>query len=223
MEGIQLKNKVKAVSDKVENTKGYSYFIIKRFLDILGAITGIVLLSPVMLIIMILVKLDSKGPAIFGHNRLGKDGKIIKVYKFRSMVQNAEEVLRNLTPEQKREFEINFKFEKDPRITKIGKVLRETSLDELPQFFNVLIGNMSLVGPRPIVVKEIEKYGIYGDKLLSVKPGVTGMWQANGRSDTTYEERVKLDMDYIDNRTTWMDIKIILLTFVAVFKKSGAK
>jgi len=199
------------------------YEISKRGFDFISSLTAIIVFAPVFFIIGILIRLDSKGPVIFGHTRLGKDGEKIKVYKFRTMVINAEEVLKNMSVEMKKEFEKNFKFENDPRITKVGKVLRETSLDELPQLFNILIGNMTVVGPRPIVVKELDKYGIYGEKLLSVKPGLTGNWQANGRSDTTYEERVQLDMDYIDTRSAWMDIKIIFKTVFVVFKKEGAR
>ncbi|TDT52011.1 Undecaprenyl-phosphate galactose phosphotransferase WbaP/exopolysaccharide biosynthesis polyprenyl glycosylphosphotransferase [Fonticella tunisiensis] len=198
------------------------YDICKRILDFISALAGIIILSPLFLIIMIVVKLDSPGPAIFGHKRLGKNGKIFKCYKFRSMYQNAEEMLKNLTPEQKKEFEENFKLKNDPRITKVGSFLRKTSLDELPQLFNILIGDMSVVGPRPIVEKELEKYGKYADKFLSVKPGLTGFWQANGRSETTYEERVQLDMYYIDNRSLWLDFKIICKTIIAVINKEGA-
>lgn len=208
-----------------ENTveKSQAYYFVKRAMDIIGSAIGLVLLSPVFLILAILVKLDSKGPVFFSHKRLGYKGKIIKVYKFRSMVINAEELLSNLTPEQKKEFEENFKLENDPRITKMGDFLRRTSLDELPQLLNILKGELSIVGPRPVVEKEIELYGEYATKFLSVKPGLTGNWQANGRSDTTYDERVQLDMDYIDNRTIWMDIAIILKTFIVVFKKEGAR
>jgi len=138
------------------------------------------------------------------------------------MVQNAEEVLRNFTPEQKAEFEKNFKLDDDPRVTKIGAFLRKTSLDELPQLINIIKGDMSVVGPRPIVQKEVVKYGKYADKLFSVKPGLTGFWQANGRSDTTYDERVQMDMYYIDNRSTLLDIKILFKTVIAVIRKEGA-
>lgn len=198
------------------------YNIGKRVFDILSSGIVIILLSPILVIISLLIKLDSKGVAIFAHNRLGKDGEIIKVYKFRTMVPNAEELLMKLTPEQKKEFEENFKLENDPRITKIGNFLRKTSLDELPQLFNILLGNMSVVGPRPIVQKELDKYSIYGDKLLSVKPGLTGMWQANGRSNTSYEARVEMDMEYIDNRSFWLDLKIIFKTVLSVLKREGA-
>ncbi len=198
------------------------YSLFKRIFDVVSSTLLLIILSPLFLILIILVKLDSKGPVFFGHKRIGYKGEIISVYKFRSMVQNAEEVLRNFTPEQKAEFEKNFKLDDDPRVTKIGAFLRKTSLDELPQLINIIKGDMSVVGPRPIVQKEVAKYGKYSDKLFSVKPGLTGFWQANGRSDTTYDERVQMDMYYIDNRSTWLDIKIIFKTFIAVVRKEGA-
>lgn len=200
-----------------------SYIVMKRIIDVVGSITGLVLLSPFLLIIAVLVKMDSSGPVLFSHKRLGQYGKIIKVYKFRTMVQNAEELLKTLNPEQKIEFEKNFKLENDPRITKLGKFLRESSIDELPQLLNVLKGEMTAVGPRPIVPSELKKYGKYGEKLLSVKPGLTGNWQTSGRSDTSYEERIQLDMEYIDTRTILMDIKIAFKTLVVVLNKSGAR
>lgn len=199
-----------------------TYLFLKRFFDIVSASIAVVILSPVFLVTFILIKLDSKGAATFGHKRLGLNGETISVYKFRSMVINAQEVLENFTPEQKKEFEKNFKLENDPRITKIGTFLRKSSLDELPQLLNIIKGNMSVVGPRPIVEKEIVKYGEYAEKLFSVKPGLTGYWQANGRSDTTYDERVQMDMYYIDNRSFLFDIKIILQTVRSVIKKEGA-
>ncbi|MBU3111023.1 sugar transferase [Clostridium lacusfryxellense] len=203
--------------------KNAGYVRIKRLTDIVGALCGILLLSPVMILVGICIKLDSSGPVFFGHKRLGKYGQFIKVYKFRTMLPNAEELLKQLTPKQKIEFDESFKLENDPRVTKLGHFLRKSSLDELPQLLNILKGNMSIVGPRPIIEREIENYGIYGDKLLSVKPGLTGNWQASGRSDTTYDERVRLDMEYIDNRSICMDLKIILKTFGAVIRKQGAR
>ncbi len=200
-----------------------AYKILKRTFDIIGSLLGLIILSPIFLILSIVVKADSPGPIFFAHKRLGYNGNLIKIYKFRTMVINAEELLKNLSPEQKEEFAKNFKLENDPRITKVGNFLRKSSLDELPQLLNILKGELSIVGPRPIVEKELENYGIYGDKLLSVKPGLTGNWQANGRSDTTYEERVEMDMQYIDNRSIFMDIKIIFKTFSAVIKKQGAR
>ncbi len=177
---------------------------------------------PILIIIAVAIKLDSKGPIVFGHIRIGKNGQEIKVYKFRSMVQNAQEVFNNFTPEQKAEFNKNFKLENDPRITRVGSFLRKTSLDELPQLWNIIKGDMSVVGPRPIVKKEIIKYGDSFGKVFSVKPGLTGYWQANGRSDTTYDERVDMDLYYVDNRSLGLDFKILIQTFVSVIKKEGA-
>ncbi|WP_243280518.1 sugar transferase [Clostridium sp. 1001271B_151109_B4] len=198
------------------------YLFFKRTVDILGSLIGLILLSPIFLIVAIAIKLDSKGPIIFGHTRKGLHGKDIKVYKFRTMYQNSEEIFNNFTKEQKEEFYKNFKLENDPRITRIGDFLRRSSIDELPQLINILNGTMSIVGPRPIVEKEVALYGEYADKLFSVVPGLTGYWQANGRSDTTYEERIKMDMYYIDNRSLWLDFKIILKTFGSVVRGEGA-
>ncbi|MDT8716164.1 sugar transferase [Clostridium sp. 19966] len=201
----------------------FYYGFVKRFLDIFGSLVGIVILVPTYIIFGIIIKLDSPGPIIFRHKRIGQGGKEIKVFKFRTMVQNADQVLNNLSKEQKEEYKENFKLDNDPRITKVGKFLRETSIDELPQFINILVGQMSLVGPRPIVKREVEKYGIYAEKLFSVRPGLTGNWQANGRSETTYQERIMLDMDYINNRSLWKDFIILLKTVIVVFNKDGAK
>ena len=198
------------------------YLFLKRIIDFTASLIGIILLSPVFLIISIMIKFDSKGPIVFGHIRKGLHGKDIRVYKFRTMYENSKEIFDNFTEEQKNEFYINFKLDNDPRITKLGHFLRKTSLDELPQLFNILKGDMSIVGPRPIVEGEIERCGKYSKKLFSVMPGLTGYWQANGRSDTTYEERVAMDMYYIDNRSTVLDIKIIFKTFISVIKKEGA-
>ena len=210
-------------NDIGEVTRGTTfYLIVKRTIDILGALIGLVLLSPIFLIVAIAIKLDSKGPIIFGHTRKGLHGKDIKVYKFRTMYENSQEIFNNFTKEQKEEFYKNFKLENDPRVTKIGDFLRRTSIDELPQLINILNGSMSIVGPRPIVQKEIDLYGDYANKLFSVVPGLTGYWQANGRSDTTYEERIKMDMYYIDNRGFWLDFKIISKTFGSVLKGEGA-
>lgn len=206
-----------------KNMKTYRmYDFVKRLADFIIAGVAIIILLPAFFIIGLLIKIDSRGPAVFSHERIGKYGKKIKVYKFRSMVINAEEVLKNFSPEQKKEFEKNFKLENDPRITRMGNFLRKTSLDELPQLFNIFRGDMSIVGPRPIITKEIDKYGEYAEKLFSVKPGLTGYWQANGRSDTSYAERVQMDMFYIDNRSLGLDIKIIFKTMISVIKKEGA-
>lgn len=198
------------------------YNTVKRALDIVLSLIGIVLLSPIFLIVAIVIKLDSKGKVIFGHERIGQNMKKFKIYKFRTMYENAVEIFENFTEEQKQEYYINFKLDNDPRITRVGNFLRKTSLDELPQLFNILKGDMSIVGPRPIVEKEIEKYNDYAPQVFSVLPGLTGYWQANGRSDTTYEERVQMDMYYLRNRSLALDFKIILKTIVSVIKKEGA-
>ena len=214
---------------KYESRKGrkkeYSkiiYGFFKRTFDIVLSSLGIILLSPVLLLITIIIRIDSKGKVIFGHERIGKDMSRIKVYKFRTMYANSDEIFNSFTEEQKREYYINFKLDNDPRITRVGTFLRKTSLDELPQLINILKGDMSIVGPRPIVEKEIPKYGEYMEEVFSILPGLTGYWQANGRSDTSYEERVKMDRYYLENRCFLLDIKIILKTFISVIKKEGA-
>ena len=198
----------------------YDFF--KRIFDIVCSLVALIILSPVFLIMAILVKTTSEGPAFFAHKRVGKNGKEIKIYKFRSMVTNAEELIKQFTPEQKAEYEKNFKLENDPRITKVGKFMRKTSLDELPQLLNILKGDISIVGPRPVTEVETEIYGNYRDMLLSVKPGLTGFWAANGRSDTTYTRRRAMEIYYVKNRSLWLDIKIIFNTFASVFKGEGA-
>ena len=198
------------------------YLAIKRLIDIIGSLIGIILLSPIYIIIAILIKFDSPGKIVFGHTRKGKGGKDIKVYKFRTMYSNANEIFESFTSEQKEEYYKNFKLDNDPRVTKLGGFLRKTSLDELPQLFNILKGDMTIIGPRPIVEKEISKYGDKAEKLFSVVPGLAGYWQANGRSDTTYEERVEMDMYYIYNMSFYLDVKILFQTAISVLKGEGA-
>lgn len=152
------------------------YRYIKRFMDVILATIALVVLSPIFLIIAIAIKIESKGPVFFKHTRIGKNGKIIKLYKFRSMVINAEELIKSFTPEQMQEYKENYKLTNDPRITKIGKFLRKTSLDELPQLLNIIKGELSIIGPRPVVTDELEKYGANTKKFLSVTPGLTGYW-----------------------------------------------
>lgn len=218
---MQNINEIK-LNSKISDKSFLVYNFFKRGFDIISASIGLIVLLPIFILLGILIKLDSKGPIFFSHKRIGKDGKVIGVYKFRSMVSNSEEIFRNFTKEQKEEFEKNFKLDDDPRITKLGKFLRKTSLDELPQLLNIIKGDMSVVGPRPIVKAEVDKYGNCADKLFSVKPGLTGFWQANGRSDTSYEERVQMDMYYVDNRSFLLDIRIIFKTVISVIKKEGA-
>ena len=210
------------ITDIVDNEKIRLYSVTKKSMDLILSFIGLILLIPVFLILAILVKLDSKGPVFYAHTRKGKNRSDIKIYKFRTMYSNSDEIFESFSDEQKEEYYKNFKLDNDPRVTKVGDFLRRTSLDEIPQLINVLKGDLSLVGPRPIVEKEICKYGQYADKLFSVIPGITGYWQSHGRSDTSYDERVKMDMYYIDNKSILLDIKIMFKTVISVIKKEGA-
>lgn len=196
--------------------------VLKRFLDITVASVLLILTSPLLVLGVILAKISSPGPAFFKQDRLGLNGKRFKVIKLRTMVVNAAEILADLR-KQSDEFDKNFKLNKDPRITPIGKFLRKTSIDELPQLLNILCGDMSVVGPRPIVPEELAKYQQWGGLLLKVKPGLTGFWQVSGRSNLRYEERIQLDMYYIQNWTLGLDIGIILSTIPAVLLRRGAQ
>lgn len=199
--------------------------MIKRVLDIVLSIIGIIALSPVLIGIAIAVKMDSKGPAIYKSQRVGKNHKAIGVYKFRSMVVNADEVLQKVlaeNPEARKEFNEYYKLKDDPRITKIGDFLRKTSLDELPQLINVIKGDMSLVGPRPITEQEVPLYEKYIDDYFMVRPGITGLWQVSGRSDVSYPERVQMDVWYVHNWEPWLDIVLLWRTVGIVVKGKGA-
>lgn len=196
---------------------------IKRILNLLCSFVGVIVLSPFFLIISLLIKVTSKGPVFFVHERVGLNGRKFKLIKFRTMVNNAEEMIASFSPEQKKEWEENYKLKDDPRITKIGKFLRRTSLDELPQLINILKGDMSIVGPRPVVDEELNWYGDKKDKLLSVKPGLTGWWAVNGRSNVPYPERCDLELYYVDHISFALDAKIILKTLGAIIKKDGAR
>ena len=202
-----------------------SYLLIKRIFDILLSLLAIVLLSPVLLILTILVIADDGGSPFYGHKRIGKNGEIVTIYKFRSMRQDAGDLEKLLTPEQLEQYKKEFKIDNDPRITNIGNFIRKTSLDELPQLFNILFGSLSIVGPRPIVEEETKIYGKDIAKLLAVKPGLTGYWQAYARNNATYEtgERQKMEMYYVDHASLLLDIRIILRTFISVIKKDGAQ
>ena len=202
------------------------FFFIKRCIDIILSLLGLIILSPVFLLIAILIKKEDHGNVFYKHKRIGHMNKDIYIYKFRSMTnkyKTFDEFYQTLSIEQKQEWDENFKLENDPRITKIGNFLRKTSLDELPQIINILKGDMSVIGPRPVVNDEIEKYGNQKAKFLSVKPGLTGYWAANGRSATTYEDRIKLELYYIDHCSLLLDIKIFFKTILSVLKKEGAK
>lgn len=215
------------ITKKEKTNKKVLYKFTKRIIDIIGSIIGILILIPTTLIIYLARKVlkEDKGPLFYEQLRYGKNGKIFRLYKFRSMCIGADKKLKEYlenNDEAREEFEKTHKLQNDPRITKIGNFLRKSSLDELPQMINILKGDMSFVGPRPVVEKEVEEYGTNKDKFLSVRPGLTGYWQVNGRSNTTYEERMKMELYYVDNCSLWLDIKIFFKTFITVFKKEGA-
>ena len=220
------------IIDNVYKTKGFArekyevkakeYIKIKRAIDCILSIMALIILSPIYLIIALAVKIDSPGPVFFKHTRIGKNGKTIKIYKYRTMVTNAEELIKTFTPEQMKEYKENYKLTNDPRITKVGKFLRKTSLDELPQLINIIKGDLAIIGPRPVVADELKKYGPNTEKFLSVTPGLTGYWAANGRSCTSYEQRMEMELYYIDNLSFKMDVKVFFKTIEAVIKREGA-
>jgi len=195
--------------------------VLKAILDYLGALVGIIVLSPLFVVLGVLIKLDSPGPVFYRRRVLKRGGKTFDAFKFRTMVVDADETLVN-DPEFLARFQEGFKLENDPRVTKVGRFLRKTSLDELPQLVNVLRGQMSLVGPRMISPEEAERYGKWQINLLTVKPGITGPWQVNGRSDLPYSERVRLSMHYIRNYTIWSDLQILIRTVPSVLRRRGA-
>ena len=196
---------------------------VKRIMDVLGGLAGIVLFSPVMAITALAIKLDSPGPVIFRQTRVGKNGRTFQIYKFRSMYVDAEERKAELLAQNEIAGGVMFKLKEDPRITRVGKVIRRLSIDELPQFFNVVGGSMSLVGTRPPTLDEVEKYGRKQWRRISIKPGLTGMWQVNGRSLVTdFEKIVELDVEYIDNWSLMEDIRILCKTVTVLLKHADA-
>lgn len=197
--------------------------VLKRIMDIVGALAGCAALLLIMVIFGPLIKLESPGPIFFSQKRVGRNGRVFKMYKFRSMYADAEERKKELMAKNEMKG-LMFKMEHDPRITKIGAFMRKTSLDEFPQFINILMGDMSLVGTRPPTLDEFAQYSPYHKKRLSFRPGLTGMWQVSGRSDITdFEEIVRLDVEYIDHWSIGLDMKILLKTLLAVFAGRGAK
>lgn len=202
--------------------KGAAYTVSKRTLDITGALIGLVILSILFLLISFLIKLeDPKGPLFFSQKRVGKDGKEFNMYKFRSMVTDAEARLEELLKHNEVEGAM-FKMKDDPRITKMGKFIRKTSIDELPQLINVLKGDMSLVGPRPPLPREVQEYTNYHMQRLLVTPGCTGVWQASARNSVGFEEMVDMDIYYIHSRSFWFDLKIIFKTVLVLFGSKNA-
>lgn len=207
---IEIKRKESAV-----------YNISKRTLDIIASTLGLIILSPILLVVAILIKLESKGPAIFSQKRIGLNKKEFEMYKFRSMVQNAEELKEKLAKENEMSGPM-FKMKNDPRVTKVGRFIRKTSIDELPQLINVLKGEMSLVGPRPSLPKEVSKFEPWMLKRLSVKPGLTCYWQVSGRSNIDFENWMKLDLQYVNDRSFWLDLKLILKTATVLLGDENA-
>ena len=198
----------------------------KQILDRVLALVAFIVLSPFFVVVPILVKLTSRGPVFYRQDRLGKRGRPIRVWKFRSMYADADERLKAILesdPARRAEWDASFKLRDDPRVTPLGRFLRKTSIDEFPQLFNVFAGDMALVGPRPIVEKEVHYYGSSYETFASVKPGITGLWQASGRSDTDYPRRVALDVHYVLNWSPWMDIWILFRTVYAVVFMRGAR
>ena len=212
------------VNDNLENEEGkvsIIYLFSKRAIDIVGSIIGLALLSPILLIVAIAIKLESKGPIIFSQKRIGLKGKEFKMYKLRSMVEDAEKLKKDLMKSNEMSGPM-FKMKDDPRVTRVGKFIRRTSIDELPQLVNVLKGDMSLVGPRPSLPKEVKKFKPWMKKRLEVKPGLTCFWQVSGRNNIDFEDWMKLDIKYVEERSFLVDIKLIFKTFFVLFGDENA-
>ena len=211
----------KSILDNIDENKKRIYEISKRAIDIIGAGSGLLLLSPVIAIVACAVKFTSKGPIFFSQKRVGKNGQLFDMYKFRSMVVNAEELKEKLANQNEMSGPM-FKMKDDPRVTKVGKFIRKTSLDELPQLWNVLKGDMSLVGPRPSLPKEVKQFEKWMFKRLTVKPGLTCYWQVSGRNNIDFEDWMKLDISYVEDRNLWIDIKLIFKTVLVLFGDKNA-
>ncbi|MFH1710001.1 MAG: undecaprenyl-phosphate glucose phosphotransferase [bacterium] len=200
--------------------QGFNAFL-KRFVDICVSLTALLVLSPLIVLFAVAIRLESRGPVLFTQKRVGEDGKMFNLYKFRSMVQGAEGRLEEVIAQKGGDI-IRFKAKDDPRITRVGKIIRKLSIDELPQLLNVLMGDMSLVGPRPPLPIEVERYSAWHKKRLRVRPGITGLWQVSGRSELSFEDMVRLDIYYIENWSLWMDFRIVLRTIPTIIFGSGA-
>ena len=210
------------MSEVIENERSnILYEVIKRIIDIVASFTGLILLSPLILIVSMLIKLESKGEVIFKQKRVGLNGKEFYMYKFRSMVINAEELKEQLESQNEMSGPM-FKIKDDPRITKVGKFIRKTSIDELPQLINVIKGDMSLVGPRPSLPKEVEKFEQWMMERLEVKPGLTCIWQISGRNNIDFEDWMKLDIKYVRERSLALDFKLIFKTIFVLFGDKNA-
>lgn len=197
------------------------YELMKRFIDIICSLIGLIFLMPLLVIVAILIKIESKGPVIFAQDRVGMDGRLFKMYKFRSMISNAEELKGKLASKNERTGPM-FKIKEDPRITKVGKFIRKTSIDELPQLMNILKGDMSIVGPRPSLPNEVKEFEKWMLRRLDVKPGLTCYWQVSGRNDIEFNEWMKLDVKYVNERNILIDLLLISKTFFVLFGDSHA-
>ena len=206
----------------VEPRKGIIYLFFKRTIDILGSGIGLIILSPIFILVALAIKIeDPKGKVFFVQERCGENNKLFKMYKFRSMINNAEELLEELICENEMDGPV-FKIKEDPRITRVGRFIRKTSIDELPQLFNILMGDMSIVGPRPAIPHEVAEYNEYQKQRLLVKPGLTCIWQVSGRNSIGFDEWVDMDLEYIEKRNLWMDVKLIFKTVGVLFGDDNA-
>lgn len=201
--------------------KQYGYRVCKRIFDIIASVIGLIILSPVFLIVAVAIKLDDGGPVFYDQIRVGRNGKKFKMFKFRSMRVNAEDEIEKLQKHSEVDGAM-FKMRNDPRVTRVGRFIRKTSIDEFPQLINVLIGQMSIVGPRPPLPREVKNYTEYDKQRLYVKPGCTGLWQVTARNSVGFQEMVNIDLDYIQNRSIWLDLKIIFKTIKVIFVPNEA-
>ena len=224
---IKFDDNNKVLEQKEKKTfNEITYSFLKRTVDITASAAALLLLSPVFLVTSLAIRKDSDGPAMFTQKRIGKDGKLFEIYKFRTMVPDADKKLFELLDKDEKareEYKVNKKLKNDPRITKVGNFLRKTSIDELPQLINVLKGDMSLVGPRPYLPREKEDMGDYYNTIIESKPGITGLWQVSGRSNTTFEDRLEFDKEYTENKGFFYDMGLLTKTVGVVIHKDGAE
>ena len=224
---IKFDDNNKVLEQKEKKTfNEITYSFLKRTVDITASATALLLLSPVFLVTSLAIRKDSDGPAMFTQKRIGKDGKLFEIYKFRTMVPDADKKLFEMLEKDEKareEYKLNKKLKHDPRITKLGNFLRKTSIDELPQLINVLKGDMSLVGPRPYLPREVKDMGEYYDTIIESKPGITGLWQVSGRSNTTFEERLHFDEEYNEKKSFKYDMGLLVKTVGSVVKGDGAE
>lgn len=222
MQQLEFNREEVLFKGQIEDASRRGYYFLKRTMDVFCSLMGLIVLSPILLVVGIAIKLESKGPVIFFQERVGKGGEKFKIYKFRSMVVNAEELKEKLNSKNEMSGPM-FKMKEDPRVTKIGKFMRKTSIDELPQLLNVLKGEMSLVGPRPSLPKEVINFEDWMLERLEVKPGLTCYWQVSGRNDIDFEDWMKLDIKYVRERNLLIDIKLVFRTFLVLFGDEHAR